>query len=200
MNNLAFYIGLGVGLAVAAGLRPFLPALLAGALASGHALGLRFDHSGYAFLQSGWWLLAVTVLLLLAYGLQMLLGSERFTEGPVGAALAGIGIGVGALLFAATLGEHGDAAWPGLIGGALAAILSQAAVRPLLARTRARLPDRGAREAITIYVDMVALLLAGAVALLHPLGYVALLLFAWLTVSSRRRAGEKYAGLRILGR
>ena len=34
MNNLTFYMGLGLGLALAAGLRPFLPALLAGALAS----------------------------------------------------------------------------------------------------------------------------------------------------------------------
>ena len=33
MNGLVFYIGLGIGLAVACGLRPFLPLLLAGALA-----------------------------------------------------------------------------------------------------------------------------------------------------------------------
>ncbi len=200
MNNLAFYIGLGLGLGVSAGLRPFLPALLAGALASGGALGLRFAHSDYSFLQSGWWLVAVTVALALAYLAQLSLGSERFADGPLGAALAGLGIGIGALLFAGTLAAHGDAAWPGLLGGAAAAALGQAAVRPLLERTRRRLPDRPAREALTIYVDMAALLLAGLVALLHPLGYVAVALFAWLSVSARRRAGEKYAGLRILGR
>lgn len=200
MNNLAFYIGLGAGLGLAAGLRPFFPALLAGSLASGHALGVRFAHSDYAFLQSGWWLVAVAVALVLAYLLQLRLGSERFAEGPLGAALAGLGIGVGALLFAGTLAAHGDAAWPGLLGGAAAALLGQSAIRPLLARTRARLPDRGAREALTIYVDMTALLLAGFVALLHPLGYVALVVFAWLLQGTRGRDGEKYAGLRILGR
>jgi Domain of unknown function (DUF4126) len=200
MNNLAFYIGLGLGLGVTAGLRPFLPALLAGALASGGALGLGFAHSGYSFLQAGWWLVALTVALVAAYLLQLRLGAERFQDGPLGAALAGVGIGLGALLFAGTLGEHGDASWPGLIGGAAAAVIGQGAIRPLLARTRARLPDRGAREALTIYVDMAALLLAGATALLHPLGYVVLALFLWLVFSARRRSGEKYAGLRILGR
>ncbi len=200
MNGLVFYIGLGLGLALAAGLRPFLPALLAGALASSGALGVSFAHSDYEFLQAGWWLLAVTVAFVLAWGLQLRLGVARVEAGPLGAALAGLGIGVGALLFAGTLGEHGDAAWPGLLGGLAAAVLVQAAVRPLLARTRARLPDRGAREAVTLYVDAAALLLAALVALLHPLGYLALLPFAWLLLAGRRREGEKYAGLRILGR
>ncbi len=200
MNGLVFYVGLGLGLALAAGLRPFLPALLAGALASSGALDVGFAHSGYDFLQSGWWLLAVTVAFVAAWALQLTLGAVRFQAGPLGAAFAGIGIGVGALLFAGALGEHGDAAWPGLLAGALAAALAQAATRPLLERARARLADRGAREALTLYADAASLALAGLVALLHPLGYVALALFAWLAVGARRRSGRKYAGLRILGR
>jgi hypothetical protein len=200
MNGLLFYIGLGLGLALAAGLRPFLPALLAGALASDGALGLSFAHSGYEFLQSDWWLLAVTVAFVAAWALQLFLGAVRFESGPLGAALAGLGIGVGALLFAGTLGEHGDAAWPGLLAGAAAAALAQAATRPLLARARARLTDRGAREALTLYADSASLLLAALVALLYPLGYVGLALFAWLWIAGRRRSGQKYAGLRILGR
>lgn len=200
MNNLAFYVGLGLGLALAAGLRPFLPALLAGVLGSADALGVGFSHGDYGFLQAGWWLVVLAAALLAAYVLQLRLGAERFEAGPLGAAVAGIGVGIGALLFAGTLGEHGDASWPGLVGGAAAALLGQAAVRPLLARTRARLPDRPAREALTIYVDGTSLLLAALVCLLHPLGYLALAPFAWLALGSRRRAGEKYAGLRILRR
>jgi hypothetical protein len=200
MNNLVFYIGLGVGLGLAAGLRPFLPALIAGLLASDGALGVGFAHSGYGFLQSGGWLLGVTAALVLSYVLQMVLGPERLAAGPLAAALSGLGIGVGAILFAGTLARHGDAAWPGLIGGAAAAALAQAAVHPLMTRTRARLPDRAAREALTIYADVAALVLTALVALLHPLGYVALGLVGWLAFSARRRAGEKYAGLRILGR
>jgi hypothetical protein len=209
VNGLVFYIGLGLGLGVAAGVRPFLPALLAGALASDGALGLSFAHSGgYDFLQSDWWLLAVAVAFTLAWAMQLLsaraagaAGPQAGMSGALAAALAGLGVGVGALLFAGTLAAHGDAAWPGLVGGAAAAALAQAATGPLLARTRTRLAqDRGAREAITLYADAVALLLAGLVAVLHPLGYVALALFGWLAAATRRRAGEKYAGLRILGR
>ena len=200
MNGLVFYVGLGLGLALAAGLRPFLPALLAGALASSGALGVGFAHSGYDFLQSGWWLLAVTVAFVATWALQLVLGAERFYAGPLGAAVAGIGIGVGALLFAGTLAAHGDVAWPGAAGGAAAAVIAQAGTSPLLTRARARLADRGAREALTLYADSAALLLAALVALLHPLGYVALVLFAWLAAGARRRGGQKYAGLRILGR
>jgi hypothetical protein len=200
MNNLVFYIGLGVGLGLAAGLRPFLPALIAGLIASDGALGVGFAHGGYGFLQSGWWLVGVTVALVLSYLLQMRLGSERLETGPPAAALSGLAIGIGAVLFAGTLARHGDAAWPGLFGGAAAAALGQAAVNPLIKRTRARLPDRGAREALTLYVDVAALVLTVLVALLHPLGYIALGLVGWLAFSARRRAGEKYAGLRILGR
>jgi hypothetical protein len=105
MNGLVFYIGLGLGFGVAAGLRPFLPALLAGALGSKGALGVDFGHSGYAFLQAGWWLLVVTAALMAAWVLQLRLGAERFEGGPLGAAVAGLGIGVGALLFAGTPGQ-----------------------------------------------------------------------------------------------
>jgi len=74
MNGTFFYIGLGAGLAAACGLRPFLPLLLSGALGSSGALGVSFAHSNYSFLEAGWWLLAVTLVLVLAYALQLLLG------------------------------------------------------------------------------------------------------------------------------
>jgi len=198
--HLVFYIGLGAGLAIAAGLRPFLPALLAGALGTGNVLGVDFAHSGFAFLQSGLWLLAVTVALVASYGAQLALGAEAFARGAGGAALAGLSIGVGALMFGATLGEHGDASWAGIVAGAGCAFLVEAAVRPVVTRARGRLPDAAARHALTLYLDAAALVLAGIVALLHPLGYVAIALAVWLLLGARRRAGEKYAGLRILRR
>lgn len=200
MSGLVFYIGLGLGLAIAAGVRPFLPVLLAGALASSGALGVAFARGDYRFLQSGWWLAAVAAALVLACLAQFLVGSERFEAGVGAAALAGLGIGAGALLFAGTLAAHHDAAWPGLLAGAVSAAFVQAIVRPLSLRTRARLPDRGAKEAVTLYLDAVSLLLAVLVALLHPLGYVAVALFAWMWLRGRGRAAEKHAGLRVLGR
>ncbi|MGH2911229.1 MAG: DUF4126 family protein [Solirubrobacteraceae bacterium] len=208
MNGLFFYIGLGVGLAAACGLRPFLPLLLAGALASSSALGVSFSAGAYSFLEEDWWLLVVVVALVVAYVLQMVLGlaptvdpgerSER--PSPLAASLAGLSLGAGALTFAGTLAAHNDVAWPGILGGFLAAGLAQRASGPVIARARKRLPDRGAREALTVYLDAASLLLATLVALLHPLGYVAIVLLAWFVWRMRRRSGEKYAGLRILRR
>jgi hypothetical protein len=208
MNGLFFYLGLGLGLAAACGLRPFLPLLLAGALASSNALGVRFSPGSFSFLQADWWLLVVAVALALAYALQMLLGlaptldsSDRSARpDPLAASLAGLGVGAGALVFAGTLAAHGDAAWPGIVGGILAAALAQRASGPIIVRARTRLPDRGAREALTLYLDSAALLLAAVVALLHPLGYVAIALLVWFVWRMRARADQKYAGLRILRR
>jgi len=200
MNNLVFYIGLGLGLGFAAGLRPFLPALLAGVLGQSGALGVGFAHGHYHFMQSTWWLIALAVALALSYLVQRRMGSERFSTGFPGAALTGVGIGIGALLFAGTLAAHCDASWPGLIAGALAAALVSSSATPVVAGARGRLDDRSAKEALTLYLDGAALLLAAVVALLHPLGYVALVLFVWLASATRRRSNEKYAGLRILRR
>jgi hypothetical protein len=207
MHGIFFYIGLGAGLAAACGLRPFLPVLLAGALASAKALGVSFVHDPYRFLQSGWWLLAVAAALAVAYAIQLRLrlaptpdpGGENRSD-PLAAALAGLAYGSGALLFAGTLAAHGDAWWPGLLGGLAAVWLGQEAVTPVIARARRRLPDRAAREALTVYLDAASLAFAALVALLHPLGYVLLVLLAWLLLSGRARAGDKYAGLRILRR
>lgn len=206
MHGTFFYIGLGLGLAAACGLRPFMPLLLAGALGSAGALEVTFAHSSYDFLEADWWLLAVVVVLVLSYAVQILLklspvlvpGESR--PDPLGASLAGLGLGAGALLFAGTLAAHGDPAWPGLIGGVLAAGLAQRATWPVIARARTRLPDPAAREALTVYLDAASLLLAALVALLHPLGYVAIALLAWFMWRGRGRGDERYAGLRVLRR
>lgn len=200
MNSPAFYIGLGAGLALAAGLRPFLPALLAGGLGSANALGVDFSHGGYEFLESGWWLGAVAAAMVASYVLQLRVGAERFDAGPGAAAVGGLAIGIGAVLFAGTLADHGGVEWAGLLGGAAAALLGQAVARPIFARARLRLPDRNAREALTIYLDGAALAVAVLVSLVHPFGYVFAVLFAWMLIAARMRSKRKFAGLRILGR
>ena len=208
MNGIVFYIGLGAGLAAACGLRPFIPVLLAGALASAKTLGVSFASHSFHFLHAGWWLLVVTVVLVLSYALQILLKLEPTIDpsgrgkpaDPLSASLAGLGLGAGALLFAGTLASHGDAWWPGLIGGLLAAGLAQRAVWPLIVRARARLTDQFAREALTVYLDAVALVAAALTVVLHPLGYVVVVALAWFAWRGRGRGEEKYAGLRILRR
>ena len=52
----------GMGVSAAAGLRPFLPTLLVGALAADD-LGVDFDGTDFAFLESPWFLLAIVVAL-----------------------------------------------------------------------------------------------------------------------------------------
>jgi hypothetical protein len=208
MNGIFFYIGLGAGLAAACGLRPFLPVLLTGALGSSGVLGVKFPHGSFHFLQAGWWLLLVVVVLVIVYALQLLLrlapivdpGDRKARGEPLAASLTGLGLGAGALLFAGTLAAHGDTWWPGLLGGLLVAGLAQRASWPVIVRARSRLADRAAREALTIYLDAAALVLAALVALLHPLGYVLVALLAWFAWRGRARSDEKYAGLRILRR
>ncbi len=211
MHGTFFDIGLGAGLAAACGLRPFLPLLLAGALASAGDLEVSFARSPFHFLQSGGWLLAVTVAYALSYALQLGLrlaptsdsregGGRASAASPLAAALTGLGMGSGAVVFASTLDAHHDVWWPGLVGGILLAGLAQRVAEPVIAGARARLADRAAREALTIYLDIAALLAAALVALLHPLGYVLIALLAWFASRRRARAAEKYAGLRILRR
>src|SRR4051794_15274637 len=130
-------------------------------------------------------------------GLERRIGGERLEQGPLGAALGGIALGMGAVLFAGSLADNGYTSWPGLIGGIACAALGQAAVRGLFGRVRARL-DRDAQQALPAYAETSSLLGAGLVILLPPLAIVLLGFQAWLVAGGRRRSGEKYAGLRIL--
>jgi uncharacterized membrane protein len=181
----------GMGVSAAAGLRPFLPTLLVGALAADD-LGVDFDGTDFSFLESPWFLLAITVALVVTTLLR-----SRF-ETPAGeAALSGIGLGLGALLFAGTLDDRYATWWPGLLAGLLCAFIAQQGARSLLTRTRARL-DAEAAGALFLYTESAALLLAGLSVLIPPISVLAIAFFIWLRLGGRRREGEKFAGLRIL--
>jgi hypothetical protein len=182
----------GAGLAGAAGMRPFLPALVAGALATAD-VGVDYDGTPFAFLEAPGWLLAIVLALIAVVVAQR----RGVREAIVESALSGIGIGLGALLCAATIADHYDLWWPGLVGGGLCAALAGAATRSLVVRTRARL-DPEARAALPVYVDGSAGLLAALSVLVAPVSVLALGFFAFLLRAGRRREGEKYAGLRIL--
>jgi hypothetical protein len=182
----------GAGLAGAAGIRPFLPALVAGALASAD-IGVDYDHTPFSFLEAPGWLLALLVAVI-----AVVIAERRgVPEGPLESALSGLGIGLGALLFAATLADHFHLWWPGLLGGGLCAALAGAATRSLIARTRARL-DPEARAALPVYVEGTSIVLAALAVVVAPVSLLALGFFAFLLRGGRRRESEKYAGLRIL--
>lgn len=166
-------------------------------LASGDN-GVSFDSHGdtFAFLQLPWFLVAVGVVLLASAVAARALGTLA-ESGTYAAALSGVSIGAGALLFAGTLCGDGYAIWPGLLGGLACAGLANAAVRGVLAGAATRL-DHDAASALWIYAELAALLLAGLCIVIPPISIVALAALGWLWWQGRSRGGEKYAGLRIL--
>ena len=95
----------GIGLAAACGVRPFLPALLAGGLAVG-ARGLDFDGTDYRFLESPIFLLAAAIGLVVVTVIERRRGAPALGPGALAAAVGGLGIGVGALEFAGSLADE----------------------------------------------------------------------------------------------
>ncbi|MET0762673.1 MAG: DUF4126 family protein [Thermoleophilaceae bacterium] len=191
-------IGTGAGLAGATGVRPYLPPLLAGALARGD-VGIDFDGTDWSFLESPVFLAGVLALGVAAYMI------ERSGAGP-GAGdrrspvelFAGVvGVVLGALLFAGALADGGEESWLGLVLGPLCAALGWLAVGGLVERARRRL-EGGAAALLTVYADAAALALAALAIFVPPVSFLALIGFVVLLLGGRRREGEKYAGLRIL--
>lgn len=189
-------ICLGIGLALGVGLRPFLPALLVGALARGD-LGIDFEGTDLSFLEAPIFLLALLIGVIVLVIAERRLGADRVEAGPLGAAVGGLALGLGALFFAGALADEGYAWWPGIVGGLACAALAAATARIFFRRTRARL-DRDAAVALPVYAEGAGVAVAGLSVLLPPLSLVALVFLAWLLLGQRRREGQKYAGLRVL--
>jgi uncharacterized membrane protein len=181
----------GAGIAAGIGIRPFLPFALTAALASAD-VGLDFDGTDFAFLEQWWFVIAVAVV---AIGLELI---ERRREiPPVVWALLTVAVGLGALVGAGSLADNDRVIVPGVVAGALTATLGFYAARSLFGRVRARL-DPDAQTALPIYGEAAGLTAAGLSILFPPLAILVIAALAWLLLGSRRRAGEKYAGLRIL--
>ncbi len=143
--HLVFDICQGIGVAAAVGVRPFLPALVTGALAAGN-VEIHFKHTEYSFLQSVPFLLAVAVCVVLGLLLAARLGAQ---PGPAcgDIVLAVISLALGALFFAGSLARGHYAAWPGLIGGVVCAAVGIAATQPLLPARPSAAGRRGGRRA-----------------------------------------------------
>jgi hypothetical protein len=194
-------IGTGSGLAGATGVRPFLPALLAGALARGD-VGVDFDGTDWSFLESPAFLAAMLVLAVLAYAAERAtrggaVGGQPGRRSLLAVVLMGAGAVLGALLFAGSLADGGHSAVAGVLAGPPCAVLAWLAVGGLLERVRRRL-DSGPAGLLDAYAELAALGLAAVAVLLPPLSFLALAGFVFLLLAGRRREGEKYAGLRVL--
>jgi hypothetical protein len=194
--HLVFDIFQGIGAAAAVGIRPFLPALVIGALAAGK-VEIHFNGTDYSFLQHAPFLLALVIGSILLSTAERRLRPEKLFSRPVLLVLGVVSAVIGALLFAGSLARGHYAVWPGLIGGVICAAIGAAATRPLFARVRQRL-DASAAAALPLYAEGIALLFAALSIIAPPVGPIGLALLLWLLFASRRREGEKYAGLRIL--
>lgn len=181
----------GVGVSTSEGVRPFLPALVAGALGAAN-VGVDYSGTDFAFLESPWFLLAVTVALVVS----ILVRQVRESTAGV-AAVSGLAIGLGAVGFAGTLADHGYSPILGVILGAVFAAFAQAATRRILLGAATRL-DKAARVALPVYAEGAAAVSCALCTLVPPLSVLAVGFLGRLFVAGRKREGEKYAGLRIL--
>ena len=194
--DFAFDLLQGVGIAAAIGIRPFLPVLLVGALATGN-LGIDFGGTDFAFLEQAPLLAIVVVLVALGTYAVRKAGPEATETGVYAISFAVLAVVLGALEAAGSLADRGHSIVPGLVLGALATALGYAASRSLLQRTRRRL-DAEAAAALPLYAEGAAMVAAGLSILLPPLAILVVGGLVALLVGGKRRAGERYAGLRIL--
>jgi hypothetical protein len=192
--DLLMAISQGVGVSLATGVRTFLPPLVVGALARANA-GIDFDGTGYAFLESVPWLAAMVLMIALV----TLAQRNRVV---VPALLFGVcAVAIGALEFAGTLADEGYAAGPGYPAGVVCAAAGFLAARAFFGRAAARARGGGEEEAaslVDLFAQGAALLLAVLAVLAWPVSWLAFAFAIWVLLVQRRRAGQKYEGLRIL--
>ena len=186
----------GAGIAAAIGIRPFLPVLLVGALAA-YDVGIDFDGTDFAFLEQAPLLAVVVVLLATTTYLTRRSGPETLEVPPWAYLLGTYTIVLGILYASGSIADGDFSIVPGIIAGTFCAYLGFAAARDLFLRTRKRL-DPEAAGALTLYAEGAGLLAAGASVLFPPLAVLVIAGLLALLFGGRRRAGEKYAGLRIL--
>jgi Domain of unknown function (DUF4126) len=184
----------GIGSALSAGVRAAVAALVVGLLAAAD-LGVDFDGTDFAFLESAVWLAAAGLLTL--GGLVL---AHRRASIPT-AVVALIAAAVGALLFGGSLADEGDAAWPGLMAGAACGLLGYVASHAFFAgasaRARARTEDHPV-SFMELIADVAAAILAGLAVAIPPVSLLALAFAGWVLIARRRRSQQKYEGLRIL--
>ena len=195
---LAFDLLQGAGIAAAIGIRPFLPVLLVGALAAGD-LGIDFDGTDFAFLEQAP-LLAIVAGAAGALDLRRPPRRARRARGPAvgrparhlhGRARAALGAGVDGR---PRPPDRRRASSSGALCAALGFVVG---ARPAdRARASASTPRRPTR--CTLYAEGAGLLAAGVSVLFPPLAVLVIGGLLALLLGGRRRAGEKYAGLRIL--
>lgn len=164
--------------------------------------GVDFTGTDWAWMES-WIFLGILAAIYVVFwvldrdGKSALLrpGGRAMEEGPYRYACALCA----ALVFAGTLADGGRAAWPGLVAGAAIGFVAFLALGRLFARANQRLFATGDSGVVLgLGRDLITIALTVLCVLVDPVGYVVLAATLVLLVTARRRAGEKYEGLRVL--
>ncbi len=195
----------GLGLALAIGIGGALAALFVSAMASLTA-GIDPDGTDFGFITATWFLILLFVLTVVTI----------FARGREGARLVVVALlaGAGAVAFAASLAEEGTSGGPGLVGGALAAGLAALVATDVLegalqrarrgggsgrsARADGENPAADAANVLIVGFAAAGIALAALALFLPPVSLLAAAGLTALALGRRRKAGEKYEGLRIL--
>lgn len=189
-------LSLALGLALACGMRSFLPPLLIGALAASE-VGIDFQDTGWVFLEEPPFLLGV-LLLAVAAAYAERRGLAGGTEpSRRDAVLAVAHVALGALLAGGAMASEGESAALGVALGAPAALGALLVIRSVLAGAQRRAGPEGS-GALTLFADGAALAVTGLTVLFPPLALVAALGLLALARSRGRRSARKHEGLRIL--
>lgn len=191
---LAICQALGVGLAC--GIGGPLAALFVVVMAN---LGAGIDpaKTEWDFLASDWFAAAVFAANVAAF-----YGARREIEMRI--PLAAVAAVIGAIAGAASLAERGEPALVGLTLGALAGAFASLLAQSVLAGARRRAAagggagERPPGDALVLILAAAGLALAALALFAPPSSLVGLGALLVLAAGRRRRAGEKYEGLRIL--
>lgn len=193
--DLFYGICQGLGLALAIGIGGALAALFASMMGSFEA-GFHPDGTDFSFITATWFLIALLALVVLT----VIARGREVARYPLVALLAA----AGAIAFAASLAEEGETAWPGLIAGAIATALAALVASDILdgaiRRARGSRSEAAGDAANTLIIAfaVAGIVLAALALYLPPASIVAAIALAALALGRRRKAGEKYEGLRIL--
>jgi len=190
-----FAIGIGGGLASVAGVRAFLPLLLAFVFSY---LGF-FEPSGAVSGPVGGWegrTVGITGALAGLALLEIVLDKVRVVERVFNMVMVPLRAISGALLVAALAPTAGAVLWLA-IGAVIAGVV---AVLKVVQRPPASTPSSGVSTSFLSLIEDLVGLIGGAVAFFVP--YLPVLLVAFLLFffsRIRKRRGKKFGGLRILG-
>lgn len=182
---------LGIGLCVGVG-GP-LAALFVVAMA---ALGAGFDpeFTDWEFISETWFVAVIFGLVIAA-----VFGDRAKLE--LRLPLALFAASFGAIAGAASMAEEGETVLLGIIVGAIAGGAGSLIAHDVLQGARKRASssgDEGASNTLAVIFAAAGIAIAAVALFISPGALVILVALAFLALSRRRKAGEKYEGLRIL--